>query len=119
PKGQPPIPPDLPQADAGAFSSGYGYGQSCLTGKNGAIIPYVRFTKDRQLIIDSANICTTFEGTNTTDALTVGHALLTENQRHLKGRPQAMFLLTDGIPTVGGYIKAAKEFGKDGIPIKV
>lgn len=114
-KGQPAPAINFPP-EQGVSGSDYGYGDSAI-GKT-AKIPFVRFTKDHDKIIKSAELCTTFAGTNTTDALNVAHALLTENGRNLKGIPQACFLLTDGIPTVGGYKKAAKKFGKDGIPIK-
>lgn len=110
PAPQPNFPPE-----AGVFGSNYGFGESCLN--KSAAEPFVKFTNNEDEIIKSASICTTFLGTNTTDALNVAHALLTENQRNLKGVPQACFLLTDGVPTVGGYVKAAKQFGKDGIPI--
>lgn len=98
----------------------YGYGVSCLGGKNGFKIPFIRFAKaNSKIITDSVDVATTSTGTNTPDALKVAHALLTEDGRNLKGVPQICFLLTDGIPTVGGSIKAAKKFGKDGIPIVV
>ncbi|MBX9687788.1 MAG: hypothetical protein K2X27_13865 [Candidatus Obscuribacterales bacterium] len=115
------LPKELGEEQGVVDGSGkYGYGVSCLGGKNGFKIPFIRFAKgNSKLVKDSVDVGTTASGTNIPDALNVAHALLTEDGRNLKGVPQICFLLTDGIPTVGGSVRAAKKFGKDGIPIVV
>ena len=68
--------------------------------------------------ISAIATATTFEGTNTTDALRVAKNMLTGSE-HRVGVPQTIVLLTDGIPTSGGYKKLAKECGEAGINIQI
>ena len=84
-----------------------------------ADIPVIRLTQGANKAketIDAMNPCVTFEGTNTTSALKVAHAMLM-GSGHRKGKPQTIILLTDGVPTVGGYIKESKKIGEDGIRV--
>lgn len=84
-------------------------------------IPVVRLDKDQnksKAAVDAIATATTFEGTNTTDALRVAKNMLT-GPAHRAGVPQTIILLTDGIPTSGGYKKLAKQCGEAGINIQI
>ncbi len=84
-------------------------------------VPVVRLDKAQNKskeALDAIATATTFEGTNTTDALRVAKNMLTGSE-HRAGVPQTIVLLTDGIPTSGGYKKLAKECGEAGINIQI
>lgn len=84
-------------------------------------VPVVRLDKSQNKsneALDAIATATTFEGTNTTDALRVAKNMLTGSE-HRAGVPQTIVLLTDGIPTSGGYKKLAKECGEAGISIQI
>jgi Flp pilus assembly protein TadG len=118
-KGKPPGP------ETGNFGSNYTYGNSCLTksaakklGVKPFSVPYIPLS-DSDDVEASLDVCTTAAGTNTADALNVAHAVLTEADHNLDpaNGPQMVILLSDGIPTSGGYIRAANKLGKEGIPV--
>lgn len=82
-------------------------------------IPVVRLDQASSKSTDALKAietCTTFEGTNTTDGLRVAKDMLTGNGARA-GVPKTIILLTDGVPTSGGYKRAAKECGEAGIKI--
>lgn len=92
------------------------YGQSAT---KDAEVPVVRLSQSQNKakeLVDAMNPCVTFSGTNTTSALKVAHSMLI-GPGHRKGKQQTIVLLTDGIPTVGGYIQESKKIGADGIRI--
>ena len=83
-------------------------------------IPLVRLDKASSKSTDALKAietATTFNGTNTTDGLRVAREMLI-GPGHRNGVNQTIILLTDGIPTVGGYKQVARQCGASGLNIQ-